>query len=266
MDAPQPNNPCEELEKLLPAYVLGVSTHGEVQRVEELLSLCPTGEESLANYSELVLGLGEQVEAQPTSPRVKSALMERIAAEQPQALHALKPTPQVAERPEPVPNTNSLHWRYLTAIAAILLIAIGTNLYQYTQLSATREIVQELRQEQLLTVSTLGRANLETITLAANDTPALGVLLWAAEDNQILLVSDQLSPLEPEQTYQLWLIGQDEQIESVGTFAAESDASTVIRFDVPFAVSAFGQLGISIEPAGGSPAPTTDPIAVGSLG
>ncbi|WP_069160099.1 anti-sigma factor [Nocardia altamirensis] len=72
-----------------------------------------------------------------------------------------------------------------------------------------------------------------------------------------LMAFDGVAQPPPDHVYQVWLVPDGQQPRSVGVLAELPSAGR------PF-VTAFAtgeKLAVSVEPTGGSPAPTTDPIA-----
>jgi anti-sigma-K factor RskA len=66
-----------------------------------------------------------------------------------------------------------------------------------------------------------------------------------------------MEQLGDDRTYQLWAIDGGAP-QSIGLMEPADDGSATVT--VPFDADASSQLAITIEPAGGSPAPTTDPV------
>lgn len=62
-------------------------------------------------------------------------------------------------------------------------------------------------------------------------------------------------------TYQLWLMTPDGKARSVALMAADPSAPVVIQ-----GLTGEAKVGMTIEPAGGSPQPTTTPVMVAALG
>jgi len=62
---------------------------------------------------------------------------------------------------------------------------------------------------------------------------------------------------ESQQAYPLWAIDGGAP-ESIGLMQASADGSATVT--VPYDAEDATTLAITVEPAGGSPAPTTDPI------
>ncbi len=77
-------------------------------------------------------------------------------------------------------------------------------------------------------------------------------VMWSESVGQAAVIVHGLSQLPADFVYQLWYMGDD--IRPAGTFTG--DASVVLAG----AMQAGDQIGISIEPAGGSAQPTSDPI------
>ncbi|WP_280333088.1 anti-sigma factor [Nocardia wallacei] len=67
---------------------------------------------------------------------------------------------------------------------------------------------------------------------------------------------DTVAAPPADRTYQLWLISGTGQVRSAGVLTGLPTARSPLLVHVGDAV----QLALSIEPAGGSPAPTTDPL------
>jgi hypothetical protein len=83
------------------------------------------------------------------------------------------------------------------------------------------------------------------------------------DSDQAVLVAE-LPDLPADQQYQLWLI-RDGQPQSAGVFSpAEGDQQARLLLTLPRDADSF-LVGITVEPYGGSPAPTTTPIFLGTF-
>ena len=83
--------------------------------------------------------------------------------------------------------------------------------------------------------------------------PTLGVLLTASN----------LPPLAPGQTYQMWVIPKGSATPSpAGLFQAGTDGTALHVLPGPIDPASLGAVAVSVEPAAGSPKPTTQPIIV----
>ena len=76
---------------------------------------------------------------------------------------------------------------------------------------------------------------------------SVGVAVWQ---------SSGLTPLPSGRVYELWLQTPDESLKPAGLFSA-GDGEVIMRGDATEAIGA----GVTEEPSGGSPTPTTEPIA-----
>ncbi len=94
------------------------------------------------------------------------------------------------------------------------------------------------------------------------DRSADGVVYVQPGSNVALLCVYALPQLSPDKTYQAWLVEDGKRV-SAGTFEVNHDGYGVLMIQAKKPVSDYQQLGITIEPAGGSPAPTT-PRVMGS--
>jgi anti-sigma-K factor RskA len=84
--------------------------------------------------------------------------------------------------------------------------------------------------------------------------------LCRTPDGELAWVVMHSEPLAPEQVMQLWLI--DDQPHSAGTFVSDADGRSLTVLLPERPLTDFEMLGITVEPAGGSPAPTSNPFVL----
>jgi anti-sigma-K factor RskA len=94
-------------------------------------------------------------------------------------------------------------------------------------------------------------------TVADVSTGGTATLVWSNELKRSAVVLDGLTSLPGDQTYELWYIGADGAVPA-GTFDTASD-STVTKV-LKGEMSPGDTIGLTVEPAGGSEQPTSDPI------
>ena len=129
-----------------------------------------------------------------------------------------------------------------------------------TQLQQTNETLQQQAQTDQELLASIAKADPErTVQLPGTEEApdASGTFYVVSDDNQGLLVLRGLEPLPTDQTYQLWLIPADGPPESAGLLAVQANAPTWLTLPLPANAPDFAAVGVSVEPAGGSPAPTT---------
>jgi hypothetical protein len=128
-----------------------------------------------------------------------------------------------------------------------------------TQLQQTNEALQQQAQADQELLALIATADPERIVHlpGTEAAPNASGTFYVSNDNQGLLVLRGLEPLPTDQTYQLWLIPADGPPESAGLLAVQTHAPTWLTLPLPTATPDFASVGVSMEPAGGSPAPTT---------
>ncbi|HEU5241371.1 MAG TPA: anti-sigma factor, partial [Ornithinibacter sp.] len=104
-------------------------------------------------------------------------------------------------------------------------------------------------------------ADATTVTSVKGDTTAK--VVFSRQLGRSAISVTGLPSLPDDQTYQLWYADADEEMHPAGVFDTDASgrASTVLDGDANAAVA----VGVTIEPAGGSPRPTTEPIMVMAL-
>ncbi|KQO94487.1 anti-sigma factor domain-containing protein [Leifsonia sp. Leaf264] len=136
------------------------------------------------------------------------------------------------------------------AAAAVVLIAVvivGVNYPGPNGWGAQRE---------LATISAASDAQQATAEVSGGGTVTL---TWSEELGQSAVSVDGMPALTEEQTYQLWYI-DSEAAHPAGTFTVGADGTTWRVLDG--AMAAGDSVGVTVEPAGGSPQPTTTPVVV----
>ncbi|MDN5767804.1 MAG: anti-sigma factor [Humibacillus sp.] len=97
-------------------------------------------------------------------------------------------------------------------------------------------------------------------TKSVHDFPNGGsaTIVRSASLGKAVLVGTDLPSPGPGKTYQLWLQSKDSDFTSAGLVPGDGDQVVVLGGDAATAAGA----GITIEPAGGSKQPTTEPLAL----
>ncbi|HLT20815.1 MAG TPA: anti-sigma factor [Thermomicrobiales bacterium] len=247
----------------IPALALGALDAGECERAEHEINTTPDGRMQYAGYAEAVglLGLATP-EARP-----RAELRDRIlnAAGVPVDLEAAR------ER-----RRSPAIW--LGAVAAVLILALaGLAAYQWSQASDRADRIAELEGD--LAASEARIAELEEAARKAGvyvnfeqplvwrpfqipDRPqgAWGYLIYTPDGQTGYLVIAGM-PLEEGKVYQAWTV--EDRPVSAGTLRTDESGMGFLilqHFDVP--IQELQRVGITVEPPGGSPAPTSDPVAI----
>lgn len=143
------------------------------------------------------------------------------------------------------------------AAAALVVVLLGVNGLT-SALNNGNGLPEAL---QLAHINAQPDAQRETVKLTNvnDDERVVATLVWSGELGQSVLIVDGLASLTAEQTYELWYI-RDEGPISAGTFNTTGTGDSWRVLDG--AMAAGDAVGVTVEPAGGSPQPTTDPLIV----
>ncbi len=249
---------CESLQALLPAYSIGATTENETRLVKTLLPLCPDVAAELPEYVALSEAILQTVPPAIPPATLHDKLMTLTA-------NTAAPGTLVSQTAQPKPRAVPLNRFWMSAAAALLVLLFLSNTYWASVTSQIRqtqdEVMAQLQQQDTL-IAALAAGNVEQVSLNASEGNAR--VFWNTEERVAILSTAGLPILSPDQTYQLWLIDGNTPI-SAGIFTVDDEGRSILIFNPPQGLDSYDGIGISTEPAGGSLAPTTDPIAVGEM-
>lgn len=283
---------CGGILDSLPAYSIGLTTPEEATLVESLLPFCPEANELLADYRVIADSLLYLVPDRHAPPPAQ-ALLSRVAAYE-RSLVETKPEPkriqhkviepdfsagsapvQVTAAPKPVaiaqPARVNYAVRWLAAAAAVLILFVfGSNLYWARQIALLQaeqnRLIASLVQPAAPQMVNLTTNNHHRTLIAADQTDirTQANFVWNSEQQIGALVVSELPVLDSAHTYQLWLV-RDGHSLSLGTFSTDEAGAGVLLFHADEPIESFDHIGISTEPLGGSPTPTTPHLVIGSI-
>ncbi|MFF2271844.1 anti-sigma factor domain-containing protein [Agromyces sp. NPDC058136] len=257
----------EDLRELAAAYAIGALDAADRLRFERALAESAELRADVELFRAAAAGsLGAAVPPLAPPPSLKAGLFDRLdaTAQEPPAAPAPEeaasaPSPSNFEEPaEPPAPTDELAARrrrrrlatvLSAAAAAVLLVAgvvIGTNWPGPNGWGAQREMsaLAEAPDAEQTTVEAAGGGEV--------------TLVWSAEQGRSAVVTEGLPDVGDDRTYELWYIDESGAV-SAGTFdVAGDEAWRLLEGEFAAGVA----VGLTIEPAGGSEQPTTDPVAV----
>lgn len=243
----------DELRDLLGAYVLDAVDDDERDAVDRHLAACPACRDEVRQHGETVAMLSSEPGTAPQElwQRIRSGL-DAGAAAQP-----LRLKPRRAAR-------DLRRWQVATAIAASIALLFGVS--AAVAAIGQRDLddrVEELEaalagsvDDQLLLAAALD-PSARTVELRAADGRATARAVVLADGSGVLAAGD-LPRLPEDRTYQLWAITGGTAV-SAGVLGP---APLVAPFSAPPTAE---RLAVTAEVAGGAPAPTQEPLAVGDL-
>ncbi len=149
-----------------------------------------------------------------------------------------------------------------SAVALVLVIALALwNVSLQNQMAQqaafNQQVLSEVTRQRAL-VSTIAYADSQPRQMQATDAApkAVGRLFTAPELNALALIIYDMPPLPQGKVYQFWLINPSGDRTSGGTFTVDEKGRGWLLIRAPKPMSDYQSVGITEEPEGGSPAPT----------
>lgn len=139
----------------------------------------------------------------------------------------------------------------LVAVAAAAALIVGGGVVVNT---LGTQASQQAQADQLAAINAAGDSQRLVTEISGGGT---ATLMWSGELKSSALIVDGLDPLPADKVYELWYIN-DGGARPAGTFTVNADSSTwrVLEGDM----KSGDIVGVTVEPAGGSKVPTTDPV------
>jgi anti-sigma-K factor RskA len=159
-------------------------------------------------------------------------------------------------------------WLYAVAgLAAACVLLLAFALWSANTARSLRDRIGVLTQErdQLRSaVEVLSRPDTRMVQFGNNNAAHGRVFL--SPNGGVVFAGSQLPQISSDKTFQLWLIPATGAPRSAGIFRADAAGDFVNVVPGPVDLTGIHAVAVSVEPRQGSPAPTTTPILVVSLG
>ena len=232
-----------ELHDLAPFYVLDALSDDERAAFERHLESCADCRIEIARLDDGVEVLVRSV-AEPAPSAMKAEVMAAIDGE----VADEDASETVPSNVSPLRPRTSTVVASLVAAAAVIAVVLGVGL-------GASDPVQDAC-EQILQAENCSTTEFET------DVAASAVLVYAPDTGRGAFVTDDLEPVADDRTYQLWLIDEGGPA-SAGVFRPQDDGSAGVLLEGE--VRPGLTLGLTVEPEGGSEAPTGDILLAGEI-
>ncbi|MFF2496521.1 anti-sigma factor domain-containing protein [Agromyces sp. NPDC058064] len=251
----------DDLRELTPAYALGALDDADRARFEDALARSPELQAEVEAFRTAASSLGEAIPPVMPPPAVKAGLFARLDdVQQERPADAARAAEDAApiEAPEPRSQVDELAARrrrrrlavVLSSAAALLLlvagVVVGANWSGQNGWGAQREMAA---------LAAAPDAVQQTSEVAGGGEMTL---VSSAEQGRSAIVAEGLPDVGDDRTYELWYIDESGPV-SAGTFDVDGEEAWRL-LDGEFAPGV--AVGLTVEPAGGSEQPTTDPVAV----
>ncbi len=290
-----------QIEELLPAYVLGALEPEEMLVMDEYIDRQRHLLRQVEALEQVVAQMAHVVPSHSMPDHVKGQLMERVRLDltEGEEVNVRPPSPTTvgAGRPASAPRrtpqlTGSLLtgvqswfaslrlWQGAAAFALAMLFL--TTFYNSQlqselneigneqaalqgQLSELEQSNQRLQQQLQSNETRLAffAAAQRIVSLPGTEAAPSARATFYQRGSEGLLVWNGLEPASNEQSYQVWLIPSEGNPVPAGLLDASTDATHAASIPVPTGAENYAAVGVSLEPRGGSPQPTGPILLLG---
>jgi anti-sigma-K factor RskA len=244
----------EALEALVPAYAAGATDPTERTEIEQHLPGCAQCRALLADYQDLCSGLLYAGPLVTAPDALRGDFIRRLDLE---ARRAPAKGHTVARPAAP-------RWRWPAlglGLAAALVLLVTTNLYWLSRVGRAQNDLAR----QATVVAMLAQHPKEVgLTGEAAVPHAVGDFYFDPLNRTGVLRVSGLPPAPSGKAYQLWLI-RSGQRDSGGVFNVDETGAGMLVVSAMRPLNEYDGLGITLEPAQGSPGPTTPRLLGGRL-
>jgi anti-sigma-K factor RskA len=250
---------CAEADDLAGVYVLGALERAEEERVREHLAHCHTAHVAFAEVASVVPALATLAEPVRPPLGLRELVLSAVAADADATDQAdgteSGTRPKLFERR----RARWLTWAGGVATAAVILVLSLTVVTLHLENARQQARVAELANA----LAMLSRPD-ASIALLRGSGPATGASGFAVVDplEGGYIVLTGLPEAPSGATYQAWYVGANGPI-SVGLLEVAEDGYAILAG--LGARAGPGVIAVTLEPAGGSPLPTSEPVVVGEL-
>lgn len=231
----------EELLNLIPAYAIGALDEDKRAEFEAWLHHDQEAQSLLADYLAVADHLVVLAPLRAAPGHLQADLRQRLAASRGRDAAA---APKVLLK-------SRISW-ILTAAALLTVVIAGTLFVQLDSVDDSDPTPDAAH----LYAQLVARPDASQYEIVPGDVDdaVSGSLIVSPDGKQAVLRVSYLPPIDNDQTFQMWLVDDTGARASGGLFQANTSQDTLyiqVPFDRP--VTAYQGVGVSLEPAGGSP-------------
>ena len=221
---------CEDLRAEYGAWALGIAGEPELSEIAaHLARSCPDCTAGVRSALVTTAALSAAVKDAEPPARLRRKVAAMVA-------------------PEPARSFTLIPWA-ISAVLAIALVIFAT--------MGRKPTADSTKLAQALTILNDPAAK----DVSFGQPSASGRVFVSPKG--VVLIAAHLPTLQADRTFELWLIPASGKPVPAGTFNGESDSSAVYVY--PGQTSGASAIAVTVEPAGGSPQPTTTPFIVSKL-
>lgn len=245
------------------AYALNALGEAERHEFETAMRESEQLRDEVTELTDTAVELGMSVPAVEPPASLRASILDAVARtpQLPPGADAAAPagadTPAGAE-PGPAELKARSRWsgslvRIASVAAAIVLIAaLGLTVRAGLQAQSDLTTASQINQIQAASDSAH-----QTVDISGGGT---ATVVWSLELQRAAVLIDGIKGLPAGSTYELWYMDDAGSATPAGTFEPAEDGRRSIV--LAGSMSAGDTIGVTVEPAGGSPAPTGEPLFV----
>ncbi|WP_328557284.1 MULTISPECIES: anti-sigma factor [unclassified Streptomyces] len=241
-----------DLHTLTGAYALHALADDERERFERHAADCADCAQEVRELTAAAARLGLALTAEP-GPALKDQVMRRITV-------VRQESPRTIALPAPravgVRLRRPARWALAAALAAAASLG-GTAVWQHQRAQDAQEQARqtERRTDEVAAVLAAPDAKSRTATLAGG---ASGTVVVSRSRDQAVFIAARMAKPPSGKVYQLWFDDAG-TMRSAGLMDPGRTTEAVL---MKGSVDGASGMGITVEPAGGSAEPTSDPLAL----
>lgn len=264
--------PSTSLDDAIAAMALGALDASEQATLDAQLAACAACREQLAELQRAVTGIGLSLdEAPPASLRATVMANARASAPAPLPFAPRPSSPAATTSPA---RSSVLPW---LAAAACLALAGASSFFAMMSRQQVSDALRQQAASEARAVTLQGQVtsmearlnvinapDVKSISLQGQpDAPGSSARVFMSAQRGLVINAEHLPALADGRSYQLWVVTKQSAV-SIGVLTVQSDGSLsgVLPLSADATVNPVA-VAITIEPAGGVPAPTGPKVLVG---
>ncbi len=249
----------DDIHTLSGAYAVDAVDDLERARFEQHLAVCPECRDEVESLRSAAIELSHLADTMPPA-RLREQVLQNITAVRPLPPRLRDETAARIDEHVASPSTPAVararsRWstQWVAAAAAVVLLGGGA--------AAVTRPWDRPSQGQLTVAERVLDASDKQTTAQTFPGGASATLVRSKEVGRAVLITHNMPNAPTGKVYQLWLQNDQGAMTPAGLMPPQSDQTVVLDGNAATAKGA----GITVEPAGGSSAPTSEPIALFSF-
>lgn len=244
------NDDAPDIHTLSGAYTLDALEDLQKVAFERHLESCESCRDEIRSFSDALTAMADDA-ATPPPDRLRASVLSAISQVRPLAPEVpADVVEETATVTQLAPRRARRATTWLAVAAAVLGIAMAGAVWRTVGLQSQ---VSQLASASSELSAVLTAPDAQMVGAMAS-TGGRGTVVMSMSKGEAALVTQGLAPAPAGKTYQVWFVGKD--VITPAGFVAESTAATLLVGDPSSAVA----VGVTVEPAGGSPQPTSTPF------